>query len=630
MRCHQQTGIATFTLFAALAMPLGLAAQDDAAQAKKAQHHHYKLIEVATFGGPNSYFTFVTQTLNKHGAATGWADTPIALNPPFCLVDCFASHAFEWKDGMVIDLGALPKPGTTIPNDINAKGVVVGPSFNGGYDPALGLPYFDGVVFKDGQVIDLGTFGGPLSYAAAVNDHEQVVGFALNSTSDSFDLGDSCQTYPMPTQMRAFVWKDGVMQDLGTLGGTDSCALFVNNKGEAAGISFTNSIVNPTTGIPTIHPFLWNGQTMVDLGSLGGTLAFANGINDRGQVAGASSLAGDQTFDAFIWEKGKLIDLGNLGGNFVEVIGFSEAGHVVGKAALPGPQPQTVHAFLAKKAQIMDLGTQDGDLCSVAIGINSNDQVVGGSGVTTDCFNPSRAFLWEHGQMIDLNTFVPPNSALTLTQANSINDRGEITAQGVLPSGDQRAVLLIPCDDDHPGIEGCDYSIVDADAAATSVTATPATKSASPFVQGNPALGGAANPMMRRFGRRYGPWSRGIGASLPAFKPTSAAQAGMTTQTTAESTAEKSLSCSQGSEGLAGAEAAESAEAFFLRGTYCQVSGQVLTGACYGFYPPNCAFLGRDPGHCPSGAKAIKPIQTSCVPRYTIVADQARPCVGSH
>ena len=79
MRCHEQTGIAVITLFAALAMPLGLAAQDDAAQTKKAQHHHYKVIDMGTFGGPQSYlndggFGFTVSLVNKSGQVVGWAD----------------------------------------------------------------------------------------------------------------------------------------------------------------------------------------------------------------------------------------------------------------------------------------------------------------------------------------------------------------------------------------------------------------------------------------------------------------------------------------------------------------------------------------------------------------------------
>jgi probable HAF family extracellular repeat protein len=327
-------------------------------------------------------------------------------------------------------------------------------SLNGRTTPILGgLPLFDAVVWKDGELTDLGTFGGPASYAGAINDHDQVVGFALNSTPDSFDLGSSCQNFAMPTQMHAFIWHDGFLQDLGTLGGTDSCALFINERGQVAGNSFTNSIVNPGTGRPTLHPFLWAGDEMKDLGTLGGTLAFANGINNRGQIAGASTLAGDAAFHAFLWDKGKLTDFGTLGGDFVEVIGLNEAGESVGKADLPGSL--TYHAFLAKNGVMTDLGTQDSDPCSDAISINEKNQIVGFS---EDCSgNFKHAFLWENGHMTDLNAFVPVSSNLTLTVATFINDRGEIAAEGLLPNGDQRAILLIPCDSDHADADadGC-------------------------------------------------------------------------------------------------------------------------------------------------------------------------------
>ena len=126
----------------------------------------------------------------------------------------------------------------------------------------------------------------------------------------------------------------------------------------------------------------------------------------------------------------------------MEVIGLNNAGEIVGKAQLPNSP--TLHAFLAKKnASMIDLGSLAGDPCSVAISINAQPQIVGFS---DDCSgNNQHAFLWEDGRITDLNGFVPAGSDLTLIQGLFINDRGEITAQSVLPNGDQRAVLLIPC-----------------------------------------------------------------------------------------------------------------------------------------------------------------------------------------
>ena len=110
---------------------------------------------------------------------------------------------------------------------------------------------------------------------------------------------------------------------------------------------------------------------------------------------------------------------------------------------------------------MMDLGTVAGDQNSYAFSINSKGQVIGlsfGSSV--------RGFLWENGgPMVDLNALVPP-SDLYLASPAYINDRGEINGFGTLSNGDQHAFLMIPCDDDHPGVEDCDYSLMDATAAS--------------------------------------------------------------------------------------------------------------------------------------------------------------------
>lgn len=95
------------------------------------------------------------------------------------------------------------------------------------------------------------------------------------------------------------------------------------------------------------------------------------------------------------------------------------------------------------------------------VSINASEQVVGNLLLT----NGTAGFLAEGGgSAVDLNTLIPPGSGLQITEADEINDRGEIVGDGTDANGNNHAILLIPCDDNHPGVEGCDYSTVEASA----------------------------------------------------------------------------------------------------------------------------------------------------------------------
>lgn len=261
------------------------------------EHHHYKLIDM---GGPISTINlpFFGTNLSKSGVTIGWSAFSTPTGPYSSFFVCggldglvpYITHAFEWN-GEVRDLGALypQKTNCSWPSGVNAAGDVVGASENGQIDPFFGINQARAVVWTHGKIINLGTLGGYESSAFAINDRGQIVGNSTNTIPDPYCFGSSDQN-------RAWLLQGGKMKDLGTLGG--NCAGTtnggINNNGWIVGNSTTSTMPNPITGIPPWDPFLWQkGKGMTDLGSLGGAYGGAYGLNESGQIFGVSSIASD-------------------------------------------------------------------------------------------------------------------------------------------------------------------------------------------------------------------------------------------------------------------------------------------------------------------------------------------------
>jgi probable HAF family extracellular repeat protein len=444
------------------------------------EHHHYQLIDVGTLGGAQS----IEKALNDQGTLVGCADTstpdpnypnlnPFLTDSPFPFgADPFVFHTFEFKNGSLSDMGALPGTNSSCGEFLTDRGLIVGGSENGLIDPLTGWPAMEAVAWQNGQVTNLGTFGGNESFAIGANNRGQVVGAAANAVPDPFSV-----FFGWGTQTRAFLWTQSQgLQDLGTLGGPDAFAININDRGQIFGISYTSDVPNPLTGIPPFDAFLYENGKMTDIpNGFGGAQVNPLGANNHGELVGNASFPDEATSHPFLWSKGKWIDLGTFGGTFGDPSSINDASAITGHAAIAGNS--AVHAFLWKKGVLTDIGTVDGDDCSAGFHINSANQIVGQSFACDG--SVSHAFLWERNKIVDLNSLISHGSDMQLQVASTINNRGEIAGFGVLPNGDRHAFLLVPCNGEHHGVEACDYSMVEASATASvepTIHATPGRK----------------------------------------------------------------------------------------------------------------------------------------------------------
>ena len=218
--------------------------------------------------------------------------------------------------------------------------------------------------------------------------------------------GDVVGSFNTGLPIRALLWSEGTTRELGTLGGGLAAPYGINDHGDIVGAS-------TVAGEGRWHPFLYQKGNMVDLGVFGGTDAFALAINNKRQVA--LDLQDESGHRLAIYDHGQLKIVGTLG-NWTPKLAINEAGHVVGETE--------GHAFYYDGHSMINL---TGELFSTSKSINNRDELVG----TWSNPWPSGGFLYRAGQRIDLSELLPPGSGWTILTAEHINDSGQIVGLGM-------------------------------------------------------------------------------------------------------------------------------------------------------------------------------------------------------
>lgn len=309
---------------------------------------------------------------------------------------------------LVTDLGTLSGPISSATN-LNATAEVAGLSTlaNSNYH----------AMFWNGAPIDLGTVGSDTqSMAHAVNDAGVVVGV-------SYNYGD--------LQPHAYRWNAGTLTPLGNFSPRD-----INVPGVIVG-HFT---FYDASNLWIDHACRWENGVLSDLGTLGGHNSEAFAINAVGQIVGQSFLPDDITLRACLWSNGVAHDLGTIvgtTGSMSAATDLNNQGQIAGWSQVAAGQPHACRFQVDANGQVTqrtDLGVLGGGY-SYAYGINDSGVVVGAS--------DARGFVAQANAMVDLNTLVPPGANWMISRAAAINETGVIAAEGVR-FGFAHAVLLTP------------------------------------------------------------------------------------------------------------------------------------------------------------------------------------------
>ncbi len=346
----------------------------------------------------------------------------------------------DWDDDdqahyKVIRIGVLPgKTASFLPivRSVNNREHVTGYSFIAAdFFTSKGALTGQGFIWRDRKLEALPLLSGwPGAFAFGINDRDQVVGTANNLDA----AGNLIQT--------AVLWEHEQLINLGALHpGWVSLALDISIFGEVVGASGANESEVPT-------PVAWYGGGIHTLPLLPGEDGgWANEINAQGVIVGWQFSATNEIPCLWYWHKDRYIavDLGSLGGEVGQAYGINNSNKVVGYSLYP----ENIHgpAFLWDRREGLELlPLLPPDTDAQAYNVNEAGQIVGVSQIFDEKGNfiSQRAAIWEDDTVTALQELVPKHTPPLTFNVGNINDRGEITVNATNPDGSPDALLLVP------------------------------------------------------------------------------------------------------------------------------------------------------------------------------------------
>lgn len=293
-----------------------------------------------------------------------------------------------------IPIDSVPPSGiTNIRMQINDNGQVTGGFFPDSGDTTRAFFY------SNGNVTDLGTFGGTSSAGIDINNSGQIAGTYTTAGGAT----------------RSFLYSGGGMTDIGTLGGDTSVVRAMNDMGQMVGYSTTADGVG--------HPFLYSNGTMTEFSLSGHGQVSLNGINNSGQMVG-QFITADGLHQLFLFSQGTITELGPAGpypnGSRLYI---NDAGQVTGLFSVPTISDVVLSQnFIYTDGVFSFFGEPRLFLSNIPEGMNDEGQIVGYT--MTKLFERRQAFFYDDGNLAKLASEIDPE--MDWSSAYDINDSGQI------------------------------------------------------------------------------------------------------------------------------------------------------------------------------------------------------------